>query len=68
MQAHKFVVYTFDFQGFGYLEFQRHIMFGVPGARSFYEGSADIGEWSDDHELNEPDSTQLTFNKYFNGE
>jgi hypothetical protein len=63
MKVHKFVVYAFDHEGHG----QEEIEFSLDqcGIHTiFFEGSADIGEWDDDHELNTSGCDQLTFDKY----
>lgn len=65
MEVHKFTVYALDFEGYGAKEIERSFDHGSLSARVFYNGSADIGKWEDDHELNKAGSTQLTFDKYF---
>jgi hypothetical protein len=65
MKLHKFVVYAFDFENLGPTECQAHLDSKYLIERTFYNGSVDIGEWSDEHELNQTKSNQLTFDRYF---
>jgi hypothetical protein len=66
LKLHKFTVYAFDFENWGaadhkaMLEQHKHMMI-----TAFHNGTTDIGEWDDDHELNKSDRPQLTFDKYF---
>lgn len=66
MKMYKFTVYAFDFEDYGVeeayrqLDNMKYLMTTV-----YHQGTADIGEWHDDHELNKSSRSQLTFDKYF---
>lgn len=65
MKVYKYTAYYFDFEDFGKSIFNNILDKSNICARIFYEGEAEIGDWSDDHELNYFKSDQLTFDKYF---
>lgn len=66
MKLHKLTVYIFDHDEYGPEEYRtliedhKHITSHV-----IIEGTADIGEWDDDHPLNKHSANQLTFEEYF---
>jgi hypothetical protein len=66
MKLHKLEVYVIDFDGSGVndikTELQNTDFFHVVVKDS---ETADIGEWSDDHELNFGNASAETFRKYF---
>lgn len=67
MKVHKFTVFVFDFEDYGHKEFENAMdcLSNLGASRIFFNGSAEVGEWEDDHELNKAGSNQLTFEKYF---
>lgn len=65
MKVHKYTLYVFDFEDYGVEEYKILIDYTIDRANAiFHEGTAEIGEWDDDHELNQTDD-QMTFEKYF---
>jgi hypothetical protein len=65
MKVHKFTMYAFDHEGYGHKSCMASFDHGSMIVNGFYEGSAEIGEWADDHPLNRAGCNQLTFDKYF---
>jgi hypothetical protein len=66
MKLHKIEVYVFDFEDMGIdscLDEIKNMKYLI--TRSFDQGTADIGEWDDDHELNSSKSDIETFRKHF---
>lgn len=66
MKLHKLTVYVFDHDEYGPEEYGRLIEDNKYfTSHVVIEGTADIGDWSDDHPLNKHSANQLTFDEYF---
>lgn len=65
MKMHKFEIHVLDFEDRGpeqyeeMLKYVRHIV-----GQNFHVGTTDIGNWSDDHELNKTKNPEV-WNKYY---
>lgn len=65
MKMHRFEVFIVDFEGYGIESYKTTLEQNDDYlAHVISHGSADIGEWDDDHELNSA-CKQATFMKYF---
>lgn len=66
MKLFKYTVYVLDHENIGQQETE-YLLTNVKYLFNsvFFNGEAEIGEWEDDHELNQSGTDQLTFDKYF---
>lgn len=66
MKLHKYTVYVFDHDEYGPEEYG-HLIEDNKYFTShvIIEGTADIGEWSDNHPLNKCSANQRTYDEYF---
>ena len=66
MKMHKYEIYVIDSENLGPRNFEVELdnidYFNV---RSEYQGTTDIGEWEDSHELNFTTTSISEFRKYF---
>lgn len=64
MKIHKYVVYARDHEDYGPEEYSILIE-NIDFLKSFYIDSVEIGEWFNEIDINRSNSTQETFDKYF---
>ena len=66
MKMHKFEIYVIDFEDYGPGSFENEVsMLNNVLVHQDYQGTADIGEWDDDHPLNFTDTKIEKFREYF---
>lgn len=65
MKAYKFIICFIDFENYGKEEYDLFLEQMRVSPIILESDTADIGEWSDDHILNQLGTTKETFEEYF---